>query len=183
MEGANLYKRYLSGDDSALTELIRAYSGGLTDFLTGISGSEALAEELTEEVFFRLVTRRPRFRGEGAFRTWLYSIGRNLALDSLRRQKRLAPEPPEDHPELKAPESPEGDLLRQERALTVRRALANLSPDYRQALELIYFQGFTNEEAARIMRKTRRQMDNLLYRAKKTLAGRLEKEGITHEDL
>lgn len=183
MDGASIYRRYLSGDDSALTELIRAYADGLTDFLTGVSGSAALAEELTEEVFFRLVTRRPRFRGESGFRTWLYSIGRNLALDSLRRQKRLAPEPPEEHIELQSPESPEGDLLRRERALTVRRALATLNPDYRQALELIYFQGFTNDEAARIMRKTRRQTENLLYRAKRALAGRLEKEGISHEDL
>ncbi len=183
MDGAGIYRRYLSGDDSALAELIRAYADGLTDFLTGVSGSAALAEELTEEVFFRLVTRRPRFRGESAFRTWLYSIGRNLALDSLRRQKRLSPEPPEEHTELRSPDSPEDDVIRRERTLTVRRSLKNLNPDYRQALELVYFQGFTNDEAARIMRKTRRQTENLLYRAKKALAGRLEKEGITHEDL
>ena len=134
-------------------------------------------------MFFRLVTRRPRFRGTASFRTWLYAQGRNLALDWLRRQRRHAPEPPEDHPELPGQGSPEGDLLRRERDEVLRRALEGLNPDYRQALELVYFQDFSNQEAARVMRRTRRQMENLLHRARKALRSRLEKEGITHEDL
>ncbi len=179
--GAENYARYLAGDDGALADIISEYRDGLTLYLAGIVGDVFVAEELMEEVFFRLVTRRPRFRGESSFKTWLYSIGRNLALDHLRLRKRLSDRPPE---ELDAEvESVERSFIRDERRLTLHRAMRRLNPDYAQVLHLVYFEGLTNKEAAAVMRKGRRQIENLASRARAALRRELEKEGFEVEDI
>jgi len=61
--------------------------------------------------------------------------------------------------------------------------LKHLPSDYRQVLWLLYFEGFTHKETAVIMKKTSKQMKNLVYRAKTALKQALEKEGFTYEDI
>ena len=73
--------------------------------------------------------------------------------------------------------------LRDERKKILHNALANLSPEYRQVLWLIYFEDFSNDEAAQVMKKSKRQIENLVYRAKKSLKLTLEKEGFLYEEL
>lgn len=65
----------------------------------------------------------------------------------------------------------------------VHRSLAELKPDYRNILWLIYSDDFTNREAAKILRKSNRQIKNLLYRAKQSLRTKLKKEGFSYEEL
>ena len=77
--GQSCYSRYLSGDDLAMTELVCSYKDGLTMYLCSIVGDLGEAEDLTEETFFRLAYKKPRFSGQSTFKTWLYSIGRNTA--------------------------------------------------------------------------------------------------------
>ena len=77
--GASNYQRYLAGDDDALVALVRDYKDGLLLFLNRYVRNLSLAEELTEDTFFRLVTKRPRFSPHYSFKTWLYTIGRNTA--------------------------------------------------------------------------------------------------------
>ena len=75
-QGAESYRRFLNGDDGGMTEIIRDYKDGLALFLTGITGDVLAAEELMEETFFRLLTKKPRFSGKSSFKTWLFSIGK-----------------------------------------------------------------------------------------------------------
>ena len=70
------YRRYLEGDDEGMVEVIRDHKDGLTLYLAGIVGNIFTAEELTEETFFKLVVKKPRFAGKSSFKTWLYAIGR-----------------------------------------------------------------------------------------------------------
>jgi RNA polymerase sigma-70 factor (ECF subfamily) len=64
----------------------------------------------------------------------------------------------------------------------VHQALHRLKLEYRQVLYLIYFEGFTNAEAALIMKKTSRQIETLLYNAKKALKSELERSGFDYEE-
>ena len=68
-------------------------------------------------------------------------------------------------------------LLTDDRKRQVHTALAKLPEDMRTAVHLIYFEDMTYEEAARILKKNRKQVDNLLYRAKKELRAILGKDG------
>ena len=61
--------------------------------------------------------------------------------------------------------------------------MRKISSDHSQVLQLTFFEGFSNSEAAKIMKKTNRQIENLIYRAKKALKKQLEKEGFVYEEL
>ena len=80
-------------------------------------------------------------------------------------------------------ENPERDLLKAETNRTLYLCIGRLPPDYRQALTLSFFEELDNGQVAAVMKKNRRQVENLLYRAKAALKKELEKEGIGHEDL
>ena len=75
--GACSYRRYLAGDDNGLADIIREYRDGLIFFLNGFVNDPDTAEDLAEDVFFRLAVKKPRFREKSSFKTWLYAIGRN----------------------------------------------------------------------------------------------------------
>ena len=181
--GTESYRRYLDGDDNGLVELIRDYKDGLTLYLTGITGNFSLAEELMEETFFKLAVKKPKFSGKSSFKTWLYAIGRNAALDAMRKSSKFSASPAEDHRELADERSIEQDYLKEEQMILLHRAMETLSSDYRQVLYLTFFEELSNSDAARIMKKSNRQIENLLYRAKLALRSKLEKEGFEYERL
>lgn len=181
--GASSYRRYLDGDDSGLTELIRDHKDGLILYINGITGDFCLAEELMEDTFFKLATKKPRFSGKSSFKTWLYSIARNAALDCLRKRKHLSDTPPDKFYDLSDERDIEQDYLREEQKISLHRAMESLNSDYRQVLYLTFFEGMSNSEAADVMKKSNRQIENLLYRAKIALRSKLEKEGFEYEGL
>ena len=67
--------------------------------------------------------------------------------------------------------------------MLLHRTLRRLKPEYRQVLYLTYFEGFSNAEAASIMKKSKKQVENLLYNARKMLRSELEKDGFQYEEL
>ena len=182
--GASSYRRFLEGDDEGIVEIIRDYKDGLILYLNGFTENIHVAEELMEETFVKLVTRKPGFRGKCSFKTWLYAIGRNAAIDYLRRSAKLSGMPVEDYDGLAdEEENLELTYLRTERKILVHRMLGRLKSEYRQVLYLVYFEGFDNAGAAAVMKKNRRQIENLVYRAKQSLKSELEKEGFVYEEL
>lgn len=181
-DAADAYRRFLAGEEDALAALVTAWRPGLQTYLTGLVRDAALAEDLTQEAFVRLCLRRPPERGEARVKTWLYTVGRNLALDALRRRKRRGDLPLEsaaDRGDDAA--SPELQLLRQERAQAVHRAMAQLPVQQRELLRLTYFEGFDTAALAKILKKSRHNVSAQLYRAKQSLKAILEKEGDLNE--
>ena len=178
----NTYRRYLDGDNEALTELVGQFKEGLTLYLNSIVGNIFTAEELMEEAFFRLITKRPHFSGRSSFKTFLYAIGRNAALDRLRKDKRIDARPIEERVLLAEQRSVEESYLVREDRLAVHRALGELSPDHRQVLYLTYFEELSNKEAASVMKRSVHSIENLVSRARASLKKELEKEGFHYEN-
>lgn len=182
--GASSYRRFLDGDEKGIVEIIKEYKDGLLLYLNGIVGNIYTAEEIAEETFVRLVVKKPKFSRKSAFKTWLYAIGRNAAIDFLRRQSRRPEISIEDYRDmLSDEESLEQSYIREERKIMVHRAMKKLKSEYRQALYLLYFEGFDNTQAAAVMKKNNRQIENLVYRAKISLKSELVKEGFNYEEL
>ena len=181
--GTSSYRRYLEGDDEGIADIVREYKDGLILYLNGYVDNLYTAEDLTEDTFFKLMTKKPGFSGRSTFKTWLYTIGRNIAVDWLRRESKQTGLSPEDMEQYQKDKSDlEHAYIRDERKRAVHRSLRKLAPDYRAALWLVYFEDFSGREAAAILRKNDRQMKNLLYRAKQSLKSELEKEGFTYEE-
>lgn len=84
-DGASSYRRFLDGDDSGFVEIVRVYNDGLILYLNSFVGNISVADELSEDVFVKLGVKRPRYTGKSSFKTWLYAIGRNAAIDYIRK--------------------------------------------------------------------------------------------------
>lgn len=173
------YRRFLAGDNDGLVCVIDEYRPGLILFVNGITGNINDAEEIAEDTFVRLAVKKPAFRGQSSFKTWLYRIAKNIAADRMRRKKKEIVVFSDDIAEEKSVE----DLyFEEEKKRALHRAIRSLNPEYRQVIFLVYFEGFNNEGAAKVMKKNKRQIENLLYRAKQSLKTKLKEEGSIYED-
>ncbi|MEG1577821.1 MAG: RNA polymerase sigma factor [Oscillospiraceae bacterium] len=174
-----LYRCYLDGDDSGLRKLMERYGNSLTLYIGGIIHDFQDAEDLMLEAFSRMLAKEPRLCEHG-FKAYLFRAGRNLALRYMAKN-RLRPqfgfEDLETEPESKS--LVEDVIQQRELADILRLSMEHISPDYREALYLLYFAEMSRAEAGRIMKKTEKQMDNLAYRGKQALRQVLEREGIT----
>ena len=182
--GASSYRRFLDGDDKGIAEIVGEYKDGLILYLNGYVNHISMAEELAEDTFFRLITRKPKYSGKSTFKSWLYAIGRNVAVDFVRHNSKICSTPIEEmENELSEEQSLEQSYIKEERKRIVHKALSRMPADYRTVLWLMYFEGFSHKETAVILKKNERQMTNLLYRAKQSLKSKLEKEGFIYEEL
>ena len=66
-----------------------------------------------------------------------------------------------------------------ERRNILHFCMEQLNSDYREALYLIYFEGMSYREAGEVLKKSEKQITNMVYRGKRNLRGLLEREGIT----
>ncbi len=183
--GTNSYRRFREErDENGLVEIIRDYKDGLILYLNSFVGNLHTSEMLAEDTFVLLGTKKPKDKGKGSFKTWLYTIGRNLAIDYLRRSSKQPLSSIDDHPGLTDDEeSLESSYIREEQKILLYRAMHRLKAEYRQILWLVYFEGFSVKEAAGIMKKSVHSTETLVYRARRALKTQLEKEGFTYEKL
>ena len=182
--GTESYRRFLAGEEDGLVEIIRDYKDGLILYLNSFVNNVSEAEALAEDTFVRLAVKRPADRRSAGFRTWLYAIGRNVAWDHLRRQKRRETVPLDQLPEASSDRDElEQSYIREERRIRVHRAMARLRPEYRQVLWLIYFEEFSAKEAARVLGKSPHGVETLAWRARQALKEVLIREGFSDEEL
>ena len=180
--GESSYRRFLAGDNEGLHEIICTYRAGLILYLNSFVQNVHVAEELTEDTFFELVIKRPKFSGKSSFKTWLYAIGRNITLKHLRKNTKLSVVPLELQENLADEENIENNYIKSEEKHMVHLALHRLKLEYRQVLYLIYFEEFSNAETCIIMKKSEKQIRDLLYHAKKALKLELERSGFHREE-
>ncbi len=181
--GESSYRRFLAGDEDAFDQIIALYKDPLLFFLCRYLPSVATAEEIAADTFAQLIVKPGQYDQSVSLKTWLFTVGRNRAIDYLRRQRRWRILPLEEAVELPGSDSdnPELLFLQKERDRALHRALAELKPDYRAALHLVYFEELSYEDAGKIMKKSRKQMENLIYRAKNALRTKLEQEGWNND--
>lgn len=168
--GAESYRRFLDGDESAFDEIMKELFRGLVFFVNGYVRDVHTAEDIAIDVFADLIVHKHRYNFKVSLKTYLYMLGRSRALDFLRHRRAAdtvtlseARDVPDDERAL------EDEVIADERFRAVTDAVSKLPPDMRDAVHLVYFDDLTYDEAARVMKKTRKQIDNLIYRAKKAL--------------
>ena len=175
--GASSYRRFLDGDESAFDDLMKELFRGLVFFIDRYVHDTYAAEDIAIDAFSDLVVHRHRYNFKVTLKTYLYMVGRSRALDYIKHRKVI------DFVELSESESLSDEqrleemVLADERKRIVNAALAKLPEDMRVVVHLIYFEEMTYEEAAKVMKKKRKQVDNLLYRAKKELRIILGEDG------
>jgi len=176
--GASSYRRFLDGDESAFDEIMKEYFDNLVFFIDRFVHDIHAAEDIAIDAFSDLVVNKHRYNFKVSLKTYLFMLGRSRALNYIKHRGCL------DFVELSEAEhvpaeqeTLEETVLADERKRAVNDALNSLPDDMRIVIHLVYFEDLTYDEAARVMKKNRKQVDNLLYRAKKELRIILGKDG------
>ena len=77
----------------------------------------------------------------------------------------------------------EETYIREEQKIVIHRALSKINPDYSKILYLKFFEDLNNEQIAMVLKKNKRQIENMIYQAKQALKSELDKEGFRYEGL
>lgn len=180
--GESSYRRFLDGDESALDAIIKLHFDGLAFFINRYLHDVHASEDIAIDVLLQLVIHPHRYNFKTSLKTYLYMMARSRALNELKRRSRARLLPLDEMGEIS-----DGDeqtlleaVLADERARLVHKAMSHLAAPMREVLHLIYFEGMSYEEAGRVMKKTKKQIDNLPYRAKAALRSELGEEGATY---
>lgn len=169
------------GDTAALSTIYDQYAERIYIYFYHRLGDRELAEDLTGDVFVRMVEAAdtPRF-ADTSLSGWLYRIAHNLLVDHFRRQRAEVALPEELPVSAPAQESDQGPAAIVERKLAqdgLRKALEALTEDQRQVIVLRFGEGLTAREVAEIMGKQENAIWQLQHRAlnglRRSLAGEL----------
>jgi len=165
-----LLRQALNGREEQFTLLYQRRQGGVYRFALQMSGSAALAEDITQETFIALLQSGHRYdSARGSVAAFLYGIARNLVMRRLERDRRYQPEQ-EDC-------TADGDLLedltRTESIELVRQAVLHLPPVYREVVVLCDLQETTYEDAAAALDCPIGTVRSRLSRARGMLARKL----------
>ena len=175
--GASSYRRYLDGDASAFDEIVKELFDPLVFFIAQYVRDVQVAEDLAIDVFADLVAHPKRYNFSVTLKTYLFMLGKSRACNYIKHKKSLRETSIEDASYLQdGDNTPEALFLQDARTRAVHEAMAKLSDDMRLAVHLVFFEQLSYEETARVMKKNKKQVDNLLYRAKKELRAILGKD-------
>jgi len=185
-QDSTLVQRCLSGDATGWEELVRTHTRRVYGLCYRFTGSDAEAQDLTQDVFLRVFRTLGSYRSaEGSFVTWLTRLGRNLLIDHYRRSKLdRATEPLEDQlPTLEQKEyagqasvQPDRVLAGREASEVLQAALAKLSPELRETVVLRDLQELEYREIADVLKIPEGTVKSRLNRGRAELARLLRRQ-------
>lgn len=147
----DLLGRSRDGDRAALTELVEEMGPRLKGFFLRLGAQTSTAEDLTQDVFLRVLNSMDRYQESGRLDAYLLRIARNLWIDSRRRHRPVpAGEAVQDAPDELQP-GPLAAAEERDRAALLREALAQCDPEARELLELAVLQRLPYAEVGVIL--------------------------------
>ena len=183
----SLMVRIAAEDEDALRELIEKHQGTVYGTVAKMLGDPIEAQDLAQRVFVRIYRAAPNYRATAQFKTWMFTIVRNLVFNEHRRRSRatLVPLHPPD------PDSPGGSgpiidladtsyktpaerLLQDEMMRAVNQAILALPEQQRLAMILRRYDEFSYEEIAEVLNTSVSATKSLLFRARETLRAALK---------
>ena len=180
LSDAEVMLRVAAGDDIAFDYLVDKFRRPMISFMYRMTRSQAVAEELAQEVFLRVYRSRKSYAASAKFTTWLYRIATNLAVNHARDTKY---ERPENTVNIDEPDSDTGltvdvadrslnaeqVILRRERMAAIRREVEKLPERQRAAVIMHKYQNMDYKQIAGILKLSESATKSLLFRAYETL--------------
>ncbi len=177
---SELLQLMLTGDEQALTALYQRRHQNIYRFAFQMSGSAALAEDVTQDVFMLLIREGHRYdAARGSFNSFLLGVARNYVLRRLRRERFYVALAEEDQAGTKATSAALGpleELSRAEAIESVRQAVLALPEKYREALVLCDLEELSYAEAAEVIGCALGTVRSRLHRGRAILIEKLRPE-------
>jgi RNA polymerase sigma-70 factor (ECF subfamily) len=175
------------GHEAAFRELVRRYERPVFSLVYRMVRDRALAEDLAQETFVKVLNAIKSYRPEFKFSSWIFKIANNAAIDHLRRRGldtlSLDGAPDAETPDaMKATaiqldgraESPLQEVEARELGTRIERAIARLRPEYRSCILLRHVEGHSYEEIADLLDLPLGTVKTYIHRARNELRGYLE---------
>ena len=175
----DLVRAVSTGDHRALEEIHRRHGGAVFGLSRRVLADDALAEEISQEVFLRLWTEPHRFDAtRGALRSYLQRQAHSRSIERVRSEEaRRNREERAERIEIRTVTDIEAEVLATLRSDAVREALANLEPAERQPILLAYFGGHSYREVAALLDAPEGPVKSRIRSGLNRLADQLETVG------
>jgi RNA polymerase sigma-70 factor (ECF subfamily) len=176
----DLIRRAQEGEPSVVGEIYERYQRGIYRYLYYRVGDLQTAEDLTSEVFLRMIEKLPNYSGRTlTFQAWLFQIARNLSIDhyrrmSIRKNVQLEDEYPEEG------DQPLDMIMKELTSEKLYHALVKLPDNQRDVLVMRFIVGLPVREVAQTLHKSENSVKGLQRRALKSVRNILIEWEVTY---
>ena len=168
-----------------IEKLYREYFTPVYRYTLSLVHDPDMAEEITQETFFRALKKINDYRGEASLKVWLCQIARNLSFDSLKRQLKITAltkhdDDESDDYELPAgsESDPEEQLLRKQTAMKIHRILHDLKEPYKEVFQLRTFGDLSFAEIGELFGKSESWARVTYYRSRMMIKEELDEDSL-----
>lgn len=168
---SDLAKLIILNDEKAFEELIKKYEAHLFSFCLGLIKDKTEAQDMVQETFFKFYRSIESLNPQKNVKSFLFSIARNLCIDSLRKKKPVYLDNP---PEPISNETPFLSYCRSENEKILYAAIDELSETEKAAILLKYNSEMKYSEISVVINKSESAVESILVRAKKKLREKMQ---------
>ncbi len=179
-----LMLEFKEGNKASFEKLMTMYFSRILNFIVRFIKNREIAEDLTQEVFIKVYNNGKNYQPKAKFKTWLYTIARNISLNEIRKNKQIIvslDETVSSNEGVMSRQVADGTVMRadeemqqEERAEMIRHAIKSLPENQQTAVILRRYDNFSYDEIAQTMGTTSKAVKSLLSRAKVHLKNRLK---------
>ena len=167
-----------------IEKLYREYFTPVYRYTLSLVHDPDMAEEITQETFFRALKKINDYRGEASLKVWLCQIARNLSFDSLKRQSKITAltKNDDDSNDYELPagseSDPEEQLLRKQMAMKIHRILHDLKEPYKEVFQLRTFGDLSFAEIGELFGKSESWARVTYYRSRMMIKEELDEDSL-----
>lgn len=174
-----LYSEFLEGSIRAFEDLVLRYKDNLIYFISRYTGGDLyVAEDIAQDVFAHLYVNRRAYNFNYELKTYLFTVGRNKAIDHRKKLSRESLDSFQGEMELQEDyRTVEESIVSSEYSEMIIKGIRSLKPDQERALYLYAFEELSYKEIAKVMGKSLPQVRILIYRARESLKRILKEDG------
>ena len=170
--------RIANGDQSAIATLFGRYQLRIFRFIARRTGQDAVAEELTNEVFLDVWRQAGRFEGRAQLSTWLLAIARNKAISHMRKRTEDGADEEMMNAVADDADTPEVSAQKGDKADAIRQCMSRLSANHREIIDLAYYHELSITEIAEVTGIAANTVKTRMFHARKNLSALLAEAGI-----
>jgi len=177
VDDLQLVEKCLAGDSSAFGKLLATYQKAIFNLALRMTGSYEDAQDITQAVFIKAYEKLESYNPEFKFFSWIYRMAVNSSINFLKQKRQTVAL---SEMMVATEKNPEEQYLITETNREVLDSLMELSIDYRVAIILRHFGGFSYQEMSYILNIPEKTVKSRLFSARMNLRQILSKHGIDH---